>query len=460
MHHMKVNEYRRWNVADDWSGKGRGYRVDRDEGLMWPSAKNKFLLQSYPKVSIEHQWLSALLRAEMRTPRQVSIEQRWKSERDKLLPSVQAPAPEATLPLRNRLVASGSVAAITGIMEGVTLWPTTPVAALGMAGVALATGVGGFIHFRRPRPSAHTAIETTPVAKPNTTGLDEHNRTLLQTTYSGTMLDKYATMHGEHYYDFAIGDALPTFAVERDTSDRLLTVLRWLDKGRAERVQASTRVFKDADDKAYTRGLLSHTYEQFEHSEVNEAFSLASTSTTPLSLLALVRMKDPGGFMDAFHDEFGRFTQAQEYMRSTDQQNLQVYIQSAGSSYETQQAYTASRMARHAAKVADIRLASLAYSYDKRLLQPEQLALYSSEQNVQWQAAMGVLCSLPLTSLAPEMQELMTSAARLCMELQPSDTHGKKAAEIVRHIAAVQMDVDTENRHTEAWRHIEALADE
>lgn len=275
--------------------------------------------------------------------------------------------------------------------------------------------------------------------------------------YGGLALHEFKPLP-EHTLDAV----LPQFVHTHTSSDKLKDVLRWIDARRLDQTLQSTASIPRSDDDVYCDGLLRNAYSNFHVDGVAETFGLPSNHSTPLSALALARMNDRATFVDAFRDKFDALaecrTDAYEALIAANQFTSPAYSPDNAQFNELHAHYCRTI---HAVRMTDLHIASLAYSYDRKRVAVEELRVISRghlPQPERWEAAVGTLCSLPLTGLSAPMQELLTNTVDLCSSMAAMDNYGEKAERIVQLIASAQMDVDDENRHTNVWREIQSVA--
>lgn len=431
-----------------------------DDSNEWAHYNNDYSERGYGRKAIESVWTRTYFDALRASERQPSIANRWddvKEDFDNL--RVLSDPVDSLLSPREKALRLGSLAvAGAGAEVGVAVW--SPPLAIILGGTLAAVGAARYMAQRKVHSSESDQL-TSYEATSDTFAILEQAYGQASQSYGGFTPSQFQI---DSHIDLA--SVLPRFVHEQRDSYRIQTVLQWIDQRSAKKAVAMSVSSRDNED-IYGETILSNAYTTFRTPAVNEMFNLPVNHATPLSLLALIRMENRKDFIDAFREKFASLAEWRQCARTLhdESQRVSTQLYEHGKAYwddpqyiELQKRYYA---AAEAERMTDLHIASLAYSFHQKHVALDDVRIISRDhlpQAQRWEAALSTLCSLPLTGLSSPMQELLTNTVDICSRMTASGNYGEKAERIVQIIAGAQMDVDTENRHTDVWRNIQSVA--
>lgn len=409
-----------------------------------------------------------------------TIGQRWEESREFMTVSDTEPVTavdEQLFTRRQRLAQSvlggmsgGGLSFIPAIgLDKLYLTSSYPMVGLPMVGAAAAAGIGYGIYKTRNRTESEEPIDADISAHQLTNEQVEMLQDIYQCTAHTAGDIESLSISDESMPDrfdesLAVVPGINQYA-------KISSVLKWIDRSAYQRARRkplmSTGDFRRASE------LLTHGADELYFSEINEAFKkpAAGGSHTPLSLLALVRMKKRGEFVTKYRSEFQKMTEKMDavkhkYLQIQDTVNTQIAINNDSEYFRLQADSLWREVEAIMAEVAlmDLRLTALAFVYDEDSAGAEKRYVplvterVQEERLDQWRQSIDELCQMPFDDLSDDMAEVLIVALQSCRERinEPGD-YGAATGRVVEYIKSIAGYVNDQGAATEAIRKINTL---
>lgn len=473
-----------------------GYNLVRDDDYNIPvewqiamNAKNfdQRYNNEYDKPSIEYvnrrndlmvmwQEVRSMPRWEMLEEAQVSIDDKWERARKFMTVPDQEPEPAAShLTRRQRLAQS----ALTGISSGGLsfipsmtfdkLWLTaayTPNPALLIGGAAVA-GIGYGVYRTRNRGAIEEQAE---VALPSHQ-LSREQIEMLQGIYphmSHTAGDLFMLSYGDESLRQQVEESLAVVD-GKNVDAKSRRMLEWID--RDSHRHAVGQGLDGADDYIRSLQRIEQSAKLLCRESLNRAFHNTSATQTPLSLLALVRMRHRGEFVTKYQTEFQKITEKIDEIRSKYAEIDEILKSQTAINSTSQYFNLRAESVRHEAHILmrdmalmDLRLTALACAYDTNRANAEKdYSPYETETVLEerlelWRQSIDELCVIPMDTMSEPMGEVLIMALHACQErVYGTGDYGKATARVVEYVKSIADVVKDEGQATEAIRKITEL---
>jgi hypothetical protein len=454
------------NIEDTWQINIEGDEYYLDQKFQWrpKSSKSRF-----------RDWLA---RPEIMVPAQQIIEDRW--DEVKKLMTHQDEELEATgqkLTLRQRIAIAGFWATEAGIVGYI---PATGVDRIALSGSPLAEGIMmggvaaagagyGLFKTRSRRPKKHEAE-----AQPNPTQLTEEQSravwNLCQTLhYSGGELDHWADEITHEELAAAV-----TVIGSDGISASVAELLKWIDKANFDKELQENKDARPSEEKDQALHYLS-TSSSINSEGMNETFHLISKAgrqSAPLSLLALVRMERRGSFMSEYakefadvHDKWHQLADLGAEYGLIDDSRRVIGDESEYFNLRREDNLRQAQECRKEMALMDLRIAALAYAYDKnpetlsQRYRPIETEDFENAQLQAWADSVNELCQIPVRELSAPMADVVMATMNRCLDMEKSGQYGKVAQDVVAYVQKIGTAVQDEALATAAVQHIDLLLD-
>lgn len=445
----------------------------------------------YKDTSIEHyyvrddiaeawEWYRNLPRREIMAEVPPTIQKRWEDARQFMTVSVEdvVVSPDMYLTRRQRLARSvlsgmqgGGMSFIPSmVLDKLWLTSSLPMVGLPMVGAAAAAGVGYGVYKTRKRKGSEDTKDTEVVEIPPHQ-LTEQQIELLQDIYQ-----RAPFLAGDISTLSINDDSMPARFEEatkviggKSREIEMQSMLRWIDNNSFYR--ATDGGIESRDDFGRATEHLAKGAAELYNQPINEAFGIGTTARTPLSLLALVRMRKRGEFMTRYESEFVKMNEMidgirEKYVRIEEiERTAKVIDSTTGYFYLSVESVRQEAFAMmRGVALMDLRLAALAYSYDTSRTNTEQnytpleTEAVLNERLDTWQRAIDELCAVSLEGMSDAMGEVLIMALESSRDRinRPGD-YGAAARRVVEYVGRISGHVQNQGEATEAMRKINEL---